>query len=99
MSRSDIYKSIIIVLGIIFFISGIIYYYASDDLFVFLLDEEYAKGLRASIMVTIWASGFIFCMFLYLLADILDRLEIVSAQTIRTTRVLEDFEDKKEEKM
>lgn len=99
MSRSDIYKSIIIVLGIIFFISGIIYYYASDDLFVFLLDEKYAKGLRASIMVTIWASGFIFCMFLYLLADILDRLEIVSAQTIRTTRVLEDFEDKKEEKM
>ena len=99
MSRSDIYKSIIIVLGIIFFISGIIYYYASDDLFVFLLDEEYAKGLRASIMVTIWASGFVFCMFLYLLADILDRLEIVSAQTIRTTRVLEDFEDKKEEKM
>lgn len=50
-------------------------------------------------MVTIWASGFVFCMFLYLLADILDRLEIVSAQTIRTTRVLEDFEDKKEEKM
>ena len=50
-------------------------------------------------MVTIWARGFIFCMFLYLLADILDRLEIVSAQAIRTTRVLEEFEDKKEEKM
>lgn len=41
-------------------------------------------------------AGFIFCMFFYLLADILDRLEIVSAQTLRTTKVLENFEDKKE---
>ena len=35
-------------------------------------------------------------MFFYLLADILDRLEIVSAQTLRTTKVLENFEDKQE---
>lgn len=96
MSKSDIYKRIIIVLGVIFFIAGIICYYSTTDLLNFL-DKEYTETIGFLAMFAIWVSGFVFCMFFYLLADILDRLEIVSAQTIRTTRVLECFEDKKEQ--
>lgn len=32
-------------------------------------------------------------MFFYLLSDMLDHLEIISAQSIRTTKVLEKQED------
>ena len=93
MARSDIYKCIILILGVIIFIAGIIYYYSVNDLFSFL-DKEYTTSLSVSVMFSMWGIGFIFCMFFYLLADILDRLEIISAQTTRTTRVLEDNEDK-----
>lgn len=95
MARSDIYKRIILILSIIIFIAGIIYYYSVNDLFSFL-DKEYTTSLSVSAMFSIWVIGFIFCMFFYLLADILDRLEIISAQTTRTTRVLEDNEEKED---
>lgn len=93
MARSDIYKRIILILSVIIFIAGIIYYHSINDLFSFL-DKEYTTSLSVSAMFFIWGIGFIFCMFFYLLADILDRLEIISAQTTRTTRVLEDNEEK-----
>lgn len=97
MARSDVYKRIIIVFGILAFIGSIILGVSTGASFEDL-DEDFATFMSWIVFLISCTVSFIFCMFFYLLADILDKLEIVSAQTMRTTKVLENFEDKQEEK-
>lgn len=90
MARSEKYKSIIMVIGFILFVGCVIAGSAYGELL----------GVTAGWIIFFIMSSicFIFCMVLYMLADILDRLEIISAQNVRATKVLENFEDKQEEK-
>ena len=64
-----------------------------DNTYLELEDKSNPYGFVVSI--TLISIGFVFCMFFYLLSDMLDRLEIISAQTTRSTRVLEKAEDEK----
>lgn len=109
MARSDKYKIIIIILAILIFLGCVIIgtgiASAYNEFLKELKSNSFINATNSEInsisntfgwcmFFTFLIIGFIFCMFFYLLADILDRLEIISAQTTRTTRVLEDNEDK-----
>lgn len=92
MARSDIYKSIIIVIGIVCVIGSIILSVCIGGM-IEEFSEELANFVATIVFLTYCSMIFIFCMFFYLLADMLDHLEIISAQTTRTTRVLESKEN------
>lgn len=109
MARSDKYKIIIMIFAVLIFLgciimgTGIASSYneflkeLKSNSFISATNSEInsiSNTFGWSMFFTFLIIGFIFCMFFYLLADILDRLEIISAQTTRTTRVLEDNEDK-----
>ena len=97
MARSDVYKRIIIIFGILALIGSVILGVCTRVSFEDI-NEELGNVMSWVVFCASCVNSFIFCMFFYLLADILDKLEIVSAQTIRTTKVLENLEENQDEK-
>lgn len=110
MARSDIYKLIIKIFAVLLIVISILvtigivgtYRESLETLkeleFIDLKESEIVSKtdmLGWIVFFVFIIFGFIFCMFFYLLSDILDRLEIISAQTTRSTRVLEKAENEK----